>query len=178
MPNPNAQWRKYLDGSYIIENPLNRNQMEYNIRQKAKQMMKDLLLICQKMPKPDRVRIFHDEDVWDSVVMPLYREFQNNVCILSPETAINEKTIEIHRIAKGCSVYGTSCVMAKLFDDNSPYRSQIKVRLYNKMLDHYHYDRKNKDNPKNKKAIEQVDKAYETIVTRKELETIRKNLNL
>jgi hypothetical protein len=144
--------------------------MDYNIRQKAKQMMKDLLLICQKMPYDDRVRIFHDEAVWESVVMPLFREFQNNTCILSPEIEIDKKTLEIHRIAKGCLVYGVPCDIAKLFDDNLPYRSQTNVRLYNKMLDHYGYDRIVENNPRNKKVVEHVTKIFKSLVKIEELE--------
>ncbi len=135
--------------------------MDYNIREKAKQMLTDLLLICQKMPYNDRIRIFHDEAVWESIVKPLFREFQNNTCLLSPEAEKTKKLIEIHKIANGCMRYEVPCDIVKLFDDDSPYRSQVKVKVYNKMLEEaYHYSKKN---PNVEKLRKHVDQAFENL---------------
>jgi hypothetical protein len=107
----------------------------------------------------DRMRIFHDEDVWDSVVKPLFSEFQNNTCILSPEDDKTKKMLEIHKIVKGCLVYEVPYDIAKLFDDDTSYRSQIKVNLYNAMLKVYRY---NKNNP-NAEKRKHVDRTFENL---------------
>ena len=88
-----AVWRKHLNGEISIDNPKRRNKKNEDIRKKAKQMMKDLLLICQKMPYKQRMKIFHDPKIWDSVIVPFVNEIHNNTLLgLSPEYGKDKKT--------------------------------------------------------------------------------------
>ena len=91
------KWRKYLNGSYVIDDPSTRNQMDFNIRQKAKQMIKDLVLICDKMPYPDRVRIFYGRGMFKAVDR-LAWQIQNNTALLTSEMG---NYYEISEIARG-----------------------------------------------------------------------------
>ena len=75
-------WREFLKGKW---NPPNQSDARYKIRIKAKQMMRDLLLICQspQLTEDDKARIFLQpernlkESFWENVTVPLSNELLN-----------------------------------------------------------------------------------------------------
>jgi hypothetical protein len=125
LRNSNAKWREYLDGSYTIENSLNRNQMDYNIRQKAKQMMEDLLLICERMPHEDLVRVFRDPKM-SKVVEQLAWKIKENTNLLSTKM---KNFYEVRDLARGLELFRMKYDLVKLCDDEI-YRNHMKVWLY------------------------------------------------
>ena len=82
-----------------------------------------------------------------------------------------KKLFEIHNIARGCLIYKFPCNIDDMLRDDRKgmyARSHTKVALREKMLDEYGFDRNNKDNPKNEKIIDHVQKVWESQIERKE----------
>ncbi len=90
--------------------------------------MKDLLLICQKMPFKDRVLIFRENERWKNLTDPLFRELMNNHCVLTPEGC---DFLEIQEIAHGLEVFKVPYDLWKLTDDKA-YRERRRVILEGK----------------------------------------------
>ena len=128
---PTISWREYLRGEYVIENEASRKKMHHDIRQRAKRMLKDLLLICQKMPHKDRIRIFREPTFWEKVSKPLVKELMNNTSVFTPEDEMelgHEQFEEIRNLSCGLQVYGVKYDFVKLIEDKQ-YRDRKKVQL-------------------------------------------------
>lgn len=128
---PKTKWREYLKGEYIIKDENLRNKMHHDIRQRAKQIMKDLLLIAEKSDKRQRILIFKDPDFRDSVIRPLWRELMNNSCILTPDEENYEDIVDIIR---GLIKHGIKYDFVRIIEDKG-YRNQRIVWLKSAMLE-------------------------------------------
>ncbi len=120
-----ARWREYLKGEYI---PQDRDKMNYEIRKRAKRMMKDLLLIAQKMPRRQRILIFMNPNIWEDVAMPLVRELSNNICVPSPEEFDEGKMYDIQHFIKGLELHKIPYDLVKLIEDKAYYeRKEVQL---------------------------------------------------
>ncbi len=127
-----ARWREYLKGEYI---PRDRDKMNFEVRKRAKQMMKDLLLIARKMPRKQRIRIFKDPKIWENVATPLVRELTNNICILSPEDYNEEAMYDIQHLVRKLIRYKIPYDLVKLIEDKAYYERkevQLNSAIYSK----------------------------------------------
>lgn len=122
-----AKWREYLQGEYT---PNNIDKMNFEIRKRAKQMMKDLLLITRKMSRDQRILIFKSpkNNFWENVAFPLSRELQNNVCSVSPEDYNYEELEEIQFLAKGLMLHDIPFDLVRLVEDKD-YRERKEIWL-------------------------------------------------
>jgi hypothetical protein len=122
-----AKWREYLKGEYV---PSDVDKMNFEIRKRARQMMRDLLLIARKMPRRQRILIFKnpDNEFWKNVAFPLSRELQNNICCVNPEDYNIEELEEIQFLAKGLMLHGIKFDPVKLVE-NRGYREQKEIWL-------------------------------------------------
>lgn len=123
-----TKWREHLRGEYQITDRNAHNKMHCDIRNRARSMLEDLLLICQRAPKSDLIQIFFEPKTLEKVAMPLPRELENNTCVLKPDDPEFE---EIQLLASGLTVYGMGYDIVKLVEDKQ-YRERKKVQLWSK----------------------------------------------
>lgn len=116
-----SRWREYLEGEYLVKNE---DKMNWEIRQRAKQMMKDLLLITKKMSQRQRMLIFKTPETRDHLVIPLIRELHNNASIWSPD---QEKIDAIQEFARNLESCKIPYDWVKLVEDED-YRSRKDVQ--------------------------------------------------
>lgn len=122
---PKNIWRDYLKGDYKIESYGTRNKMRYELRRRTKQMMRDLLLVCQRMSREDKIRIFLDPVFWEKTAKPLIMELENNSSILKPDDPDYE---EIRNLVRGLMLRHIPFDQVQLVDDKG-YRERRKQKL-------------------------------------------------
>ena len=135
-PGAKTIWREYLKGEYQITDPQFSSKIRHDIRERAIQLMEDLLLICQKMSREDRMRIFYNLKTFDEqrgvfedkIGRPLWSELTNNLCIFPPDS---EHFQEIQDFTRLLIKYGVPFNLIKLADSEQ-YREQKKLQLYAK----------------------------------------------
>jgi len=117
-----SKWREYLNGEYQVKN---KDKMNWEIRRRAKQMMRDLLLITRKMPRRQRNIIFKTPKIRDNLVIPLVRELFNSASFLSPG---QEEYEGIARLARNLESVDIRYNWVKLLEDKV-YRGWKEVEL-------------------------------------------------
>lgn len=123
-----TKWREYLRGEYKIKETSYRDKMNWEIRRRAKQMMKDLLLITKKMPRNQRIQIFKHPKIWEHVAMPLVRELTNNICFVSPEEFNEREMYDIQHFIKGLEHHKIPYDLVKLIEDKGYYeRKEVQL---------------------------------------------------
>jgi hypothetical protein len=70
-------WREYLRGEYSIKDARFENKIRWEIRERAKERMSDLLLICQKASDQDKIMIFKNPKTRRGLVIPLIMALEN-----------------------------------------------------------------------------------------------------
>jgi hypothetical protein len=116
-----SRWREYLKGEYVAKDG---DKMNWEIRQRAKQIMKDLLLITEKMSQRQRTLIFKTPETRNNLVIPLIRELHNNASIWSPD---QEKIDAIQELARNLESCKIPYDWTKLVEDEG-YRSRKDVQ--------------------------------------------------
>ena len=117
-----SRWREYLNGEYQTKD---KDKMNWEIRRRAKQMMRDLLLITRKTPQRQRDAIFKTPETRDKLVIPLVRELFNSASFMSPGQKEYEATA---KLARSLESAGIPYNWVKLLEDKV-YRDQKKVQL-------------------------------------------------
>jgi len=125
-----AKWREFLKGEVQVKDE---DKMNWEIRERAKQMMKDLLLIARKMPKRQRILIFKTPETRERLVVPLARELFNNASFASH----GEKDYNaVAKLARGLETVGEKYDWVKLMEDKA-YRERKEIMLKSKPLNDF-----------------------------------------
>jgi hypothetical protein len=108
--------------------------MHYDIRIRAKKMMRDLLLIAEKSNSRQKTAIFRTPETRDDLVIPLIAALHNNSALLGPE---NEEFDDIVKLMQDLELTETNYDMVKLFDtehpDNKIYRQHKRQQVNQKL---------------------------------------------
>ena len=124
---PKTRWREYLKGKYKINNKNTKTQVRHNIRERATQMMKDLLLICEKASERDKILIFKDPETRDNIVIPLLKELTFHA--KPTDNPLNE----IMLLADGLHLYGIKYDLVRLMK-NPEYRKRKRYQCRREAL--------------------------------------------
>jgi hypothetical protein len=110
---PKIKWREYLNGEYIINDENQRNKIRNDIRERAKTMMCDLLLIAERSDSRQKTLIFKKPQTRDRLIRPLITALWNNSAFLGPE---QEEYENIVKLMQDLELTSVKYDFEKLFD--------------------------------------------------------------
>lgn len=114
-------WRKYLKGDCPA---VDETKMRHDIRERAKNLMSDLKLICEKASERDKILIFRDPETMQNLVIPLIRELMNT-------SKMSRESKEITGLASSLKKEGIAYDLSLLVR-SAKYREKKKVELFRK----------------------------------------------
>jgi hypothetical protein len=121
---PKVKWREALKSGRKLG-----DKMAFDIRERATQMLADLLLICERLPEKDKIMIFRNPRTCNTIVAPASIKLTWEIADVSENH--KEFSKEILDLVKQLDLHGIPFKHSLLFNKDylKAKKDQLRIRI-------------------------------------------------